>query len=264
MANTGKYLELADKLAKQIEEELAPGDQFPTVTELARQLGVAPNTASRAVQTLKERGLLSGKAGGKTWVRVQPVTTLRRNTRYQQEKDIALLPESERRKTGVSELDSNRSLASAHRDQTELKVVKAPDDVAEVLGLEPGSLVLRRTGVRWLRKGAGAGKHVSYMPYDLVARNSSILDEASEPWPGGALHQLLTVGVEVGRIEDQVTASMPTDEEMEEQDIPPRVPVLRVRKITYAITGEAVEVADIPLPADRAKLVYVTPLEPWS
>ncbi|MEU6097515.1 GntR family transcriptional regulator [Streptomyces sp. NPDC047079] len=37
MANTSKYLELADALAAEIRRgEYAPGDRFPTVNELAR------------------------------------------------------------------------------------------------------------------------------------------------------------------------------------------------------------------------------------
>lgn len=264
MANAAKYLELADRLAERIREEYEPGDRFPTVTELAQRHGVAPNTASRAVQTLKERGLLAGKAGGTTWVRVPPVSSVRRNTRYQAEKDLVLRPEDERRTTGVAELDSHISLSSVHEDRVELDVVPAPSDVADALGVPVGTLVLRRIYIRRHKRGAGVSKSVSYMPHDLAARNPDLFDSANEPWPGGAQHQLHTVGVEVGRIEDYVTASMPTEIEMQEQDIPPAVPVIRLRKVTYSTSGQAVEVTDIPLPADRTQLVYVTPLKPWS
>ncbi|WP_329453406.1 GntR family transcriptional regulator (plasmid) [Streptomyces sp. NBC_01724] len=264
MANVGKYLELADALAQKIKTELSPGDQLPTVSELAKQFSVAPNTASRAVQVLKERGLLSGKTGGKTWVRVTPQQAVRRNTRYQTEKDLVLESEDERRRTGVSELDSGVSLASMHQDTLKTDVVKCPDDIAETLGVEPGTSVLRRIGVRHPRKGAGAVTGVSYIPYDLASKNPDLFNESNEPWPGGSQHQLYTLGIEVGRIEDHVTASMPTDEETELQDIPPSVPVIRVRKITYSTTGRAVEVNDIPFPADRTKLIFDTPLQRWT
>ncbi|MDQ0808760.1 GntR family transcriptional regulator [Streptomyces sp. B3I7] len=264
MANAAKYLELADRLAERIREEYEPGDRFPTVTELAQLYGVAPNTASRAVQTLKEQGLLAGKAGGTTWVRVPPVSSVRRNTRYQAEKDLVLRPEEERRATGVAELDSRVSLSSVHEDHVQIDVVPAPSDVADALGIPTGALVMRRIGTRRFKRGAGVGKSVSYMPHDLATRNPALFDPDNEPWPGGAQHQLHTVGIEVGRIEDWVTASMPNESEMQEQDIPPGVPVIRIRKVTYSTSGQPVEVADIPLPADRAQLVYVTPLKPWS
>ncbi|THA28245.1 GntR family transcriptional regulator [Streptomyces sp. RKND-216] len=264
MAVAGKYQELAAAMARLVETELAPGDQFPTVPELAERFGVHRNTASRAVQHLKEQGLLSGKGGGKTWVRVPPAPTVRRNTRYQEEKDLVLRPEAERRSCGVAEWESGISLTTVYEDTARHDVVDAPDWVAEILEIEPGAKVLRRTRTRRHRKGAGASCSVSYLPYELASRNPELFDESRDPWPGGTMHQLHTLGIEVDRIEDHVTASMPTDEEVAEQDIPPGVPVLRDLKITYATSGRAVEVAALPFPADRAKLVFVTPLERWS
>lgn len=263
MPNTSKYPELAESLADAIKRgDYTPGDRFPTVADLAKTHGVAPNTASRAVQALKERGLLSGKSGGTTRVRVQPIHQIRANTRYQREKDLVREPEEIRGGYGVAELDSGVSVTTM-QNHVALDVVPAPADVAEILGLESGALVLRRIGTRRHAEGAGAGKSTSYIPHDLATKNPELFDLSREPWPGGAQHQLHTVGVEVDRIEDRLTASMPTEEEKEELDIPPGVPVIRVRKISFSTSGDAVEVTDIPLPADRAELLYVTPLDRW-
>ncbi|MGI5397854.1 GntR family transcriptional regulator [Streptomyces sp. CA-251251] len=265
MAHTSsKYLELAGALADAIRRgEYAPGDRFPTVVELAKAHAVAPNTASRAVQVLKEQGLLSGKAGGTTRVRVQPIHQVRVNTRYQAEKDLVREPEEVRGGFGVAESDHGVSVTTME-NHVQLDVVPAPGDVAEALGVAQGSLVLRRVNTRRTKQGAGMGKSVSYMPHGLAAQNPDLFDPEREPWPGGAQHQLHTVGIEVDRIEDRVTAVMPTDAETEEQDIPPGVPVLRVRKISYSTDGQVVEVTDIPLPADRVELRYITPLKRWS
>ncbi|MCF2131030.1 GntR family transcriptional regulator [Strepomyces sp. STD 3.1] len=265
MAHTSsKYLQLAETLADAIRRgDYAPGDRFPTVVELAEAHDVAPNTASRAVQVLKERGLVSGKAGGTTRVRVQPIHQVRVNTRYQAEKELVLEPEEVRGGFGVAESDHGVSV-STMENYVQIDVVPAPTDVAEVLDVPPGSLVLRRIGTRRTKQGAGIGQSVSYMPHDLASRNADLFDPEREPWPGGAQHQLHTVGIEVDRIEDRVTAAMPTDTESEEQDIPPGVPVMRVRKISYSTEGQVVEVTDIPLPADRTELRYITPLKRWT
>ncbi|MEU5713976.1 GntR family transcriptional regulator [Streptomyces flaveolus] len=264
MASTSKYLELADALAAQIQKgEYAPGERFPTVLDLAKAHSVAPNTVSRAVQVLKERGLLSGKAGGTTRVRVQPIRQVRSNERYQKEKDLVLLPEQDRATTGVAELDSGVALTAMFENRVQLDVIPAPPDVAETLGLEPGALVLRSISTRRHKEGAGVGRSVSYMPHDLASQNTELFDPNREPWPGGSLHKLHTVGVEVDRIEDVVSASMPSEAEREEQDIPPGVPVIRVRKVSYSTEGHAVELTEIPLPADRTELRYVTPLKRW-
>ncbi|GAB3127499.1 GntR family transcriptional regulator [Streptomyces calidiresistens] len=260
MADT--YLELADRLAR-VAQEMAPGQQFATVPEIARNYEVHRNTASRAIQHLKERGVLTGKKGGKTWVRVPPIRAVRRNTRYQVEKDLALKSEEERRGNGVSELDSGVSLSEIHEDTFEHSVVDCPAHVADFFGFPEGTKVLRRKRVRRHRQGGGSGTSVSYIPYDLASRNPELFDESREPWPGGTMHQLHTLGVEVARIDDHITASMPTDEEMELQDIPQGVPVIRVTKVSISTNGRVVEVTEIPLPADRSQLIYSTHLELW-
>jgi GntR family transcriptional regulator len=196
MAYTSKYLELADAPAARIRRgECAPGDRFPTVNEPAG-------------------------ARSTTRVRVQPPHQVRANTGYQVEKDLVLRPEEERATAGVAELDSGVSLSTTYEDQVELDVIPAPPDVAGFLGLETGALVLRRTSTRRHERGAGADRSVSYVPHDLAGRNPQLFGLEREPWPGGALHRLHTVGIEVDRIEDRVTASMPTAAETEAQDVP--------------------------------------------
>jgi len=251
-------------LAAIKEGELQPGDQVPSNSALAAQYGVHRNTASKAVSHLKAAGVLSGPAGGKTWVRVQPPYTRRSNMRYQIEKDLTLKSEEERAATGVAELDSNLKIESLYEDLVDYDVVDPPSDIAEIFGLAEGQQVLRRTRLRRHKAGAGSSGSISYLPYDLVKLNPDLLDAKREPWPGGTMHQLFTIGIEIGRIQDRVTASMPTPEESVEYDIPPGVPVVRIRKISYSTEGDAVEIADIPIPADRVELVYDTMLEGWE
>ncbi|GGP32374.1 transcriptional regulator [Streptomyces capoamus] len=252
-------------LLEEIERgDLAPGDQIPTIALLADKYGVNKNTASKAVVALKELGVLSGLAGGNTWVRVPPQHKKRSNERYHAEKEAVRLPRSQRSSAGVSEADSGIPLTALYEDKAEYAVIAAPDDVREALGLPAGASVLRRVYTRRHAKGAGADRSISYLPYDLVSGNPDLLDATKEPWPGGTMHQLHTIGVELGKIVDHVTASMPTPEEVKDFDIPPRVPVIRIRKISYSTDGKPVELMDIPIPADRIELIYTTHLERWN
>jgi GntR family transcriptional regulator len=256
---------LADALQASIERgELRPGDQLPTTAELAAQYGVNKNTASKAISGLKAAGVLTGPAGGRTWVRVRPPQIKRHNVRYQREKDAVLLSEEERAGYGVSEADSGIAVRDLHEDRYVYEVVPGPEDVRKILGLVGEDQLLRRTYTRRHAAHAGAGCSMSYLPYSLASLNPDLLDAGREPWPGGTMHQLHTVGVELARIEDHVVASMPTPDEQRLLDIPPGIPLLRVRKISYSVTGEAVEVSDIPLPADRTELIYTTELERWQ
>ncbi|MGW1044791.1 UTRA domain-containing protein [Streptomyces sp. NPDC002547] len=174
-----------------------------------------------------------------------------------------LLPEAERAEYGVAEADTGHSVRSLYEDLYHYQVVTGPADVRILLGVTGDDQVLQRTSMRRHAAHAGVSVSTSYLPYALVSRNPELLESRREPWPGGTMHQLYTVGIELGRIDDHILASMPTPEEQQQLDIPPGVPILRIRKISYEINGQAVEVADIPLPADRAELIYRTPLERW-
>ncbi|MGP3990849.1 UTRA domain-containing protein [Streptomyces sp. 3N207] len=264
MPRPTKYLDLADTLTRRIEGTLKPGDSFLTVREIAEQYDVGKNTADRVVQLLKERGVISGKPNGKTWVRVPPKRTERSNERYFEEKQLVHEPEAVRRNNGQTERDQGISLRDIAEDVAHHETIPCPEDVAAVLGLAPGTLVLRRTRVRRYDKKAGASGSASYVPLDIVERDPAVFDEDNDPWPGGMQHQLYTVGLELSKIVDNVTATMPTEDEAAELDIPPGVPMFRIRKISYATTGRAVEVTDFPLPAERTVLTYVTTLPTWS
>ncbi|WP_030125713.1 GntR family transcriptional regulator [[Kitasatospora] papulosa] len=255
---------LAEALSALIDAgDLAPGDRLPTTADLVATYGVNKNTASKAVAKLKAAGILSGTAGGRTWVRVRPQQVRRHNLRYHREKAEALRSEEERRQYGVAEADSGLAVRELHEDVYRYEIIDGPDDVRAILNVHGDARLLCRTYTRRHTAGAGASCSTSYLPHELVRANPDLLDASREPWPGGTMHQLSTVGVELDRIEDRILADMPTQDEQQLLDIPAGVPLLRIRKISFALTGEAVEVADIPLPADRSELIYTTTLERW-
>jgi DNA-binding GntR family transcriptional regulator len=64
------YLRIAAELRAKIEHgELRPGEQVPSVTELADTHNVSRATARRALQLLKDEGLTEGVSGWGTFVR---------------------------------------------------------------------------------------------------------------------------------------------------------------------------------------------------
>lgn len=254
---------VTEELRALTERELRPGDQFPTIPALMERFGLGKNVLSRAIIRLKEVGVLSGPPGGKTWVRVAPPAITRHNLRYLKEKEAVLAPEEERASTGVSEDSTGISVQQLFEDRYDYGVVEPPADIQSALELSDGSHVLRRIYTRRHAEKAGVSVAVSYIPYDLISGNPDLLNPEKEPWPGGTMHQLYTVGIELDRIEDHLTVEMPTRQEVKEFDVPPGVPLFRLRKISYS-AGTPVEVADIPLPGDRTKLVYTTFLEAWN
>jgi GntR family transcriptional regulator len=63
------YLQLKEQMRLQIATSLlCPGDQLPTVRELAAQLRINPNTVARVYRELCAEGLLSSRQGSGTFV----------------------------------------------------------------------------------------------------------------------------------------------------------------------------------------------------
>ena len=68
------YLQIVDQFERQIVDgELKPGDQLPTVRELANDIEVNFNTVARAYRILDESGAISTQQGRGTYV-IEPGT----------------------------------------------------------------------------------------------------------------------------------------------------------------------------------------------
>ena len=67
---TPPYLRIANELRRRISDgELRPGEQVPSVTQLAKEFGVSRGTARRALDMLKEWGLTYAETGWGTFVK---------------------------------------------------------------------------------------------------------------------------------------------------------------------------------------------------
>lgn len=63
------YMQLVEQISKLINDgELKPGDQLPTVRQLAAELRVNFNTIARAYRLLDEAGLISTQQGRGTYI----------------------------------------------------------------------------------------------------------------------------------------------------------------------------------------------------
>jgi GntR family transcriptional regulator len=257
-------LRIADDIRIKIEKgELRPGQAIPTLAEICTAWRCSMNAARGAVNLLKAQGLITAGRGKAPTVRVQPGRVIRSSERHQVEKDLAIRPEAERAAVGEAETNFSMPITeqrfSARYDQ-----IGASDDIASVLGIHPGELLLRRqwestdpqTGVRLSRS-------TSYIPLSLVEGNPAILDENNEPWPGGTLHQLSTVGIEIMHVVDEVTGRMPTTVEVQAWGLPDGVPLLLCRRISSDTNHRVIEISDAEYPADRTELQFVTRLRPW-
>ena len=258
-------LRIADDLRMKIERgDLAPGARIPSANQLSVEWSCSPSSGRAAINLLKKQGLVSAEQGQRPMVRIPPRRSVLRQETNQIEKDRVLLSEEERRKFGSAEDNLGTSLGELYFN-TDYRRVPASEELAAAFSLPAGTEMLRRE-YETVNKVSKVLEQqaVSYIPVQLIESNSDLFDASKEPWPGGTQHQLFTVGIEVARMDTEVTAMMPTTVEMQRWAIPDGVPLLCGRKLSIDPRGQVVEISEARYPADRTKMVFSTALTLWE
>ncbi|WP_368566130.1 GntR family transcriptional regulator [Pseudoxanthomonas sp. UTMC 1351] len=263
-ARVPRYIEIADDLRIAIENgELAPGDPIPSMAELERRYGVSEAVVRAAVRSLKAQALISTSQGRRPTVRRRVVEVAASNLLWVEGKKLTRGTEEERLQIGSLESLTGRSI---HEDDSELdpRFTQTTADEATP-GFDPGTPVLHRE-YRTLDRTTGVLLlwSESWLPLDLARKNPALLDEETEPWAGGTLHQLWTVDVEIVRRDDTITARPATTVEAQRWDTEPGSPLLIVSFVAYdtddnvAVSGRAI------YPADRSSLEYTTQIPTFA
>ncbi|MDT0456860.1 GntR family transcriptional regulator [Streptomyces sp. DSM 41527] len=240
-----------------------PGDRLPPEAELAEEFGRSVPAVRVALRFLCEEGLIEKQHGRGNVVRRPRIVAARTNLSHQWEKSRAREPLEERARTGGTERDTG-----LHADdlvfQASYREREADEDLARAFALPQGTPLLeRRYRTRYAAESAPFSLVTSYLVRAMVAKNPDLLDETKEPWPGGSQAQLYTLGIELGRVEERVTARPPAPEEAAELELPPGTSVLVLRKTSIDVNDRVVGVSDVILPGDRTEMLFVTPLERW-
>ncbi|MFF8659493.1 GntR family transcriptional regulator [Streptomyces huasconensis] len=240
------YEAIADQLRARIESgELAPGDKVPGENGLMETLGVSRDTASKALQILRNLGLTESRQGAPTRVR---------------KFERIVRPASQRLSKEV--WGSGRSVQSADvvegkTKPTGLHVDRVPSDarVAELLGIEAGAAVVVRD--RSYVLGAKPVMHaVSYIPADL-ADGTQIAEE--DTGPGGIWKRLDEIGHGPTLFREEVRSRMPKKAEQELLRIERGTPVMEIRRFAAEESGRIVEVNEMVLDSSNYVLEYVIP-----
>lgn len=261
-----RYIQVAEDLRDQIERGvLAAGTAMPSETALSESYDLSRTSVRNAIKQLKDWGLVRAEQGRGTYVRALRQPVVRNHTeRYQWEKDRARLSEEERSTTGATEFDTGLEMPEL-AFRAKFSTVMADGQLAEIFSVSPGALLLKRE--YWTNSRAEASPLNlvrSYLVHEVAAGNPDLLDESREPWPGGTQNQLWTIGIELDRIVDKLTARPPLPEEAEALDIDPGVSVLVLHKKSIDTQGRTVEFSEVVMPGDRTEVVHVTKLERWA
>jgi len=243
------YRQISDDLRALIESgEYGPRALLPSLSELTKRYGVARNTATQALKTLEQEGMIQVESG--RWI-VRPRPRPRRHgidrysrSRWSGDGQAILIAETARQ--GLT----------ARQEIRELAEVPAPEPVAERLDVPVGTVV-------WVRRRTtfvGERPHQladSYYPLDLV-KGTRIRKENTGP--GGGFARLEETGLRLGEIEEEISARMPTSREATALTLPAGTPVVDLVRTTYDTTGRPVEVMLAVLAADMSTFAYRFPI----
>lgn len=245
------FRQIADELRAAITSgRLRPGEQIPSENELAERHRTTRVTVRKALALLRGEGLIVSEQGRGAFVRPQPrVQMLTTGSNWRRRRDEG----------GAANFNAEAQAQGRSAEQQLLGVgrIPAPADIAERLGVEPGTEVLARR-LRMMVDG---------MPMQLVtaffvaSRVVGTPIEEARRIRGGVARVLEDpdgpIGVRIAQFVEELEARMPTPEEREALAIPLGVPLVQAFRSAYTDAGEVIEVLDCRIPGDRHRWRYV-------
>jgi GntR family transcriptional regulator len=241
-----RYEEIAEDLRRRIAEgEFAEGSTLPDSAALASEYGVGSSTITAAIRVLQTRGL------------VRPVKRLglvvRIPGRRRRVRRGNLVTRNPAYGYVFPAASSPGEIWQVH-GRPRASVEPIPSDVAEHLGVEPDSLVLRR---RRVTSPADEGPFQiadAWIHPDVVLEAPQV--GAPTTGPGGYLDRIEEAGHGPLSWTEYMQCRLPSKEEAKLLEIPMAMPVWQIITVgTSERTGEAAEASVRVIPADRVELV---------
>ena len=234
-----RYLDIAQELRARIAAGAA--GSLPSEAELAHEYSASRVTVRRALDALRDEGLVTSRRGAGWFVALDPV-----------HQPLGRVTTVEAALEAAGAAPSRRVLEFAFEPPT--------GDVAKTLGLAADADVLRVTRLNladdepfaivtvWV--DAALGAHLSRADVERAT-----------------FHELLPLqGVEPGRVVQTITAVSASRVDARRLGIPSGSPVLACRRVTYDRRGRAVMLAEHRYAAHRPAFEVEFPLsvENWS
>ncbi|MFR9795377.1 GntR family transcriptional regulator [Streptomyces sp. MS06] len=241
------YLRVAGDLRKKIVDgSLPPHARLPSQARIREEYGVSDTVALEARKVLMAEGLVEGRSGSGTYVRERPVP--RRIARSGYRPDGGATPFRQEQ----ADADARGTWESRSEQTT------ASTAVAERLGLRPGDRVMC-TKYLFRENGEAVMLSTSWEPLALTGRTPVMLPEEGPLGGMGVVERMRAIDLIVDNVTEEVGARPGLAEELLVLGGVPGHVVMVVQR-TYYASGQAVETADVVIPADRYRVAYHLPV----
>ncbi|MFH0517605.1 GntR family transcriptional regulator [Streptomyces sp. M41] len=245
MPREAPYLAVADVLrARILAGEWEIGGRLPSRARLAQEYAVGRNVVQRAVDRLIVDGLLEGRAGSGTYVRVPRERLRLVRSRHRDRRGGPFL-RAEAREPGR---------ADAWDAHSQVRVA-APEEIAERLDIRPGDLCVR-THYEFLAGGHPVQLSDSWEPMALTEGTPVVLPERGPLAGKGVVERMRRIGVVVETVVEVPRPGRADRAEANLLGIGPGDLVLRIERTIYDTDGRPVETADMVVPDARREVVY--------
>ena len=226
------YVQVVRHIRQQIlDGQLQEGATVPSVRQIADEWGISRATATKVIAALRSEGLVRPIQG------VGTVVSAKELSHAPRDRVLAI------RRTGkIYPADERARIVSA-------EMVEAPEEAAATLGVDPGSLAIRRHRVTY-RGEAPVSASTSWFAGQLADVAPRLLE--TERIPQGTPGYIEEVtGRMMTRGRDQVTAGVATARDAAELGVAEGSPVLQGRNWIYDQNGDVIEYGEYVSGAGR-------------
>jgi len=238
-----KYQRIAEALRASVRSgHYPPGSRIPTEASLAEEFDVSVPTVRQAIAVLRAEGLLMSRHGVGTFVR-----------------DLHRLRRRSRDRYGIARSRPGLLSDNLRHEITFAGRAGAPADIAEIMGIAPGTeVILRRRALFSRRSGEIEEIGASWLPVE-IAGGTYLEEPAVVPKALFRCVEELT-GRTYGRATDRWVARLPTPGEILALKLPTGAAVLHVVHTARDERGTVVEVSESIWPADRIEIIDDYPI----
>jgi GntR family transcriptional regulator len=240
---------LRDAIARGVYDQ--PGAKLPSERALANEHGVARNTAREAIAQLRREGLVTAEHGRGVFVRPRPRWMRFGRRRY----SGAMRATNELGPFGAEAVAQGKT---PHVEVPSIARTAAPSDVAARLEIEPGTDVVRRENW-YFADNEPLQVGVTFAPWSIV--EGTALADSADMGSTGIYGLFESQGYPIAYIREEITARMPTTDEVARLRIPDGVPVIDLWHTGFDAKKRPFECTNFVMRGDVSALDYDMPVE---